>query len=539
VNKSILLVLLLVVLNSLVWITLIPIWHFPDEQAHFGQVAFIAEKGRNPQNDELDLTEEIYTSEQLLGTARDKFGNNKFTFHPEYRIEYTNSLMGKYEASIAALTKLDAKNIFIRLEASRYPPLYYIPASIIYKLFYAQDLFTRVFAVRFWSLLLFLANIYFIYKIGHLILGKNNLLVIALTCLVGFQPMMVFSNVGVNSDALGNFLFTIFLYLSLKIIIGGLKTRQLLFLILITVFCLYTKPQFIVTLPLLVLILLLKFCLFRSPDSPLESPLQDKPFGHIMDAAKHFVIIGGLITFFYLLYRLNIGPFSLISRFINILDFQSLIKFTWEYTLPHTYKEVMPWYWGIYDWLGVTYPRIVHRIINWVVLFSGVGFGVWIIKIIKERAFKEKKVQAIFFLIFSHLIFFLGISFYDWLSWYSQKYPLGVQGRYFFPLISSHMVILLLGWESLFPDKWSLKELGIKILGIFMVMLNFFALHTVARTYYDISTCQNFLWQASQYKPWFFKGAWLVILGFIYFMTIIVFLIEYIRYPYEKKSQRN
>ena len=80
------------ILTLLSWIFIVPIWHFPDAQAHFGQVAFMSQKWRNSEDAEYDLTEEIYLSEQLLGTARDNSGKNRFTFNPEYRIEYTDQL---------------------------------------------------------------------------------------------------------------------------------------------------------------------------------------------------------------------------------------------------------------------------------------------------------------------------------------------------------------------------------------------------------------------------------------------------------------
>ncbi len=34
--------------NALVWIILVPIWQYPDEQAHFSQVQNIAEIGKVP-----------------------------------------------------------------------------------------------------------------------------------------------------------------------------------------------------------------------------------------------------------------------------------------------------------------------------------------------------------------------------------------------------------------------------------------------------------------------------------------------------------
>ncbi len=510
-------------LTGLIWLILVPIWHFPDEQSHFGQVAFIAEKGRNPKGNELDLTEEIYASEKFLGTARDNLGNNRFTFHPEYRIEYTDTLVGKYEASVAALSKTEAKNTFVHQEAARYPELYYIPASIIYKLFYTQDLFTRVSAVRFWSLFLFLINVFITYRIGILLNPKDPLFAQVLTTLVGFQPMMVFSNVGVNSDALGNMLFTLFIFLCLRLIKSGISRRDLFWVLLTCISAIYAKPQFIIVIPILALVLLFII---------LQDTEKKKKLRYL--AVLGFALAGVLMTLYYF----RIGGVVLIDWFIAKFNFASFIKFTLEYTLPHTFSEVFPWYWGIYDWLGVTYPRIVHKIINRIVVLATVGFAYWLYKNIREKRWKQYNLQGVIFLIIVNILYFGAISYYDWLSWYTNHFPLGVQGRYFFPLISSQMVILLLGWQALFPNKWNLKLWGKKILGFLMVILNFYALYTIAKTYYDISSFQNFLQQASQYKPFFLKGINIIILAIIYLMTITIFLIKYIQYSHDNKKQK-
>src|SRR3989338_10863118 len=129
----------------------------------------MAKKGRKPDGwDKYDLTNEILISERLLGTERDKLGNNKFTFHPEYRIEYTDNIIGKYETRISALTNTDAKKIFVQEESSRYPVLYYIPAQIIYNIFYNQDIFIRVFFIRIWSLIVLIGTVFITYKLGKL-----------------------------------------------------------------------------------------------------------------------------------------------------------------------------------------------------------------------------------------------------------------------------------------------------------------------------------------------------------------------------------
>lgn len=508
-------------LNILVWAAVIPIWHFPDEQSHFGQVVFLAETGRNPQGNELDLTEEIYISEVLLGTDRDNSGNNKFTFHPEYRIEYTDSLIGLQEASIAALAKTNAKKTFVKQEASRYPPVYYLPASFIYKLFYPQDLFTRVFSVRAWSMILFIINLYIIYRIGTILFPKDNLVAQAATILVGFQPMMVFSNVGVNSDALGNLLFSAFLLTCLRIITCGLSRKFLFSLIIIMVLAVYTKPQFIVIFPSAAALFLFIF-------------LRDVSIKHKYSLSVLFILL--LLILLYVLYILRIGSFVIIDRILVNFDMPSLMKFSLEYTVPHTIREVLPWYFGIYDWLGVTYSRTIHRIINRVVLVGILGFGYWLIKMIREKRWKEVNFQNVIYLIGVNFLFFLAVSIYDWLSWYTSSYQLGVQGRYFFPVISIHMFILIIGWQSIFPLK--LRRYVLNLLVALIIILNFIGLYTVSKTYYDIYPLATFIKQVSQYKPWFFKGGWFISLSIAYILSVFFLVIKFLTKEFEKKSSK-
>ena len=90
VKKLITILLILVGLKSIVWSLLIPIWHFPDEQAHFGHIANNVEPEYFRATKKADLNEEIAIAEQKLGNFRDEQGNNRFTYHPEYNIEYMN-----------------------------------------------------------------------------------------------------------------------------------------------------------------------------------------------------------------------------------------------------------------------------------------------------------------------------------------------------------------------------------------------------------------------------------------------------------------
>lgn len=501
------LLLFAVFFNALLWMFIVPIWHTPDEQSHFGQVAFMARMGRVALGQENDLTEEIYKSETLLGTQRDKFGNNKFTFHPEYRIEYSSSDVGIYEHYLASLA---GKESFVKSEATRYPPLYYAPAAALYRILSGENLLVRVFSVRLWSLILFVINVYLVIKLGKLIFTSQSVYPYILGILVGYQPMMVFSNVGVTSDTLGNTLFTVFLYLCTAIITRGISLSKLLAVASTISISLYVKPQFIVVIPLLVVVLL--FYLLRY-------------FRH-----TNVLKLGCLVFFItcfliFVLYALRNGPSSMIMHIINNLDLGSLLTFTREYTLSHTIREVLPWYWGVYDWLGVTYPRLVHRVINRILLICLVGFSLWLVRVMRNKILTNRRVLSVWFLMISVIFFYAGIATYDWLLWFVTTYPLAVQGRYLFPTIAAHMVILTIGASTIIPNKFSNRSVLIAVLPFLMIVLNIIALYTVVSTYYDMSSLATLVNQVSQYKPWFSKGPYLIAVFFASIISVVMFVL--------------
>src|SRR3972149_9854375 len=139
---------LALIFKALTWSLLVPLWQTPDEQAHFGHVAYLAEGGELVRHGRFpDMSEEIYTSLAILGTKRDELGNNKFTFHPDYRLDYSQTLNGPREAEIKGLPQSTRTNFVIR-ESAYYPHFYYQASALIYRLIYPADLFVRAFSVR-------------------------------------------------------------------------------------------------------------------------------------------------------------------------------------------------------------------------------------------------------------------------------------------------------------------------------------------------------------------------------------------------------
>lgn len=135
--------------DSFLWIMLTPFFQYPDEQAHFTQVQNIAELGHVPTSGN-DTSAEVAYAEQVMGTQRDEVGNNKYTFHPQYKTTYTGSVFGPQENELSNLPGESRKEL-VKKESTLNPPLYYSLAAVVYKIFQSSDIFTRVYAIRIFS----------------------------------------------------------------------------------------------------------------------------------------------------------------------------------------------------------------------------------------------------------------------------------------------------------------------------------------------------------------------------------------------------
>lgn len=465
---------------SLSWSLFIPLWHFPDEQAHFGHVAYLAEGGQLPMGRSKDLTEEIAVSEQFLGTYRNKYGNTAFTFHPEYRLEYTDNLTGKFEAQINNQPLSTRKN-FTDAESAYYPHFYYRVSGFIYRLFYQQDLFVRVFSLRLFWLFTHLLMVYFAYLIGRIVFVKNKALALNVAILTGFQPMLSFVASGVTNDNLHNLLFTAAIYFCLKLA-QKISRLDLVGLVLSLYLGFLNKPQFWVALGIVVPVLFWRW-------------------------RKYFIFILGVVVWLYWQGKL---PYFDIRGTVLMNPDYSLWQHL-KYTALHTFREVLPWYWGVFRWLSLTLPRWVNQVMMRILLVAGIGL------VIK---FWRRKFEPGFWIIaWSALIYFLALFFWDWQQVRSAGFPFGIQGRYYFPTLVPHMILLIIGLKQIWSGL-------VTLLNYWFIALNWIAFYWVLASYYDASNFKTFIIQASQYKPDFAKGWWLGAVLLAYVITTIIFVLK-------------
>jgi len=331
---------------SLTWSAVIPLWHTPDEQAHFAQAQDFAVFTRRPAGK--STSRDIVESEELLDTFRTN-GENEFTYHPEYNIPYTTCKIGHYEQKIENFPLEYRRELTIN-EASGYPPLYYQFIALVNKTFWSQGLITRVFLSRIATLLLGIIATVVIYQlilchsersrgISEFISEFDALII---TALIMFLPMRMFAASGVTSDALFNFTYPLLFLITFKLIQKP-TLKKLLLLVGAIWINWQIKPQAVLFLPTLVPVTFIV--------------LKNKFPSWLKISSLAFLLAGfaGLLAF--LLEHLQIisiphfgipdvGSFTKFARPISFFGYLKIM-------LPKFYQETLPWFFGIYRWLSL------------------------------------------------------------------------------------------------------------------------------------------------------------------------------------------
>lgn len=523
--KLLKLLLIAAFFNALSWIILIPIWQYPDEQAHFAQVQNLAELGVFPTG-QANTSGEIATSEKIFGTARDGFGNNRYTYHPEFNVDYSDTGEGLFENYIESLDKSSRTNL-VKKEATHNPPLYYFLGSLFYQVFGWGDLFTRVYAVRVMSAILFIATIFVAYKIATLIF-KNKILQIALPTLVAFKPMLVFASTGILPDALTNFLFSLILFFSLKIIKEGLKISTLELIGLTIIFGVLTRQQFLISIPIVSL------------------PIIYQLIKNRQNLAKYVLPIGVTIAAFaalsffipQLFYLRSISAPEIDRPNLVLLFSDNFIEYL-KISFNQTVSQTLPWYWGVYRWLSYTLPPLVYQIINRVLVVAAIGVLIALARpIVKKKLTDFDKI--LYFLIVASFIYYAVIIIWDYYFRLDHIFSFGIQGRYFFPLVVAHLVIILMGLRTIYRmvfkkyAKWAIFATV-----FLMVLFNNVSLFFISASYYSTSSLNSFIIQASQYKPEIFKGNIILFIIIISLTAQIFFTFSFVKFILRENSFGN
>lgn len=480
--------------KQLLWIALIPAFHFPDEQAHFGQVQNVAERKLAGK---AFSSVEIKKAEERLEVARDEFGNNKFTYHPQYNLSYTNTFLGKYEKELNSIPKrLRIEPAMV--EATVYPPLYYQFAAVGYHFFENAGIIDRIFLIRVWQSLLWFLTVY-VYFLAAKILFSTAVERYYFICFLAYMPMFSFVGGGITSDNMMNLLFAAVIYLGMKILSERRNVgKTSLLILMVCVLGYFTKPHFVIALLILGWVLYLRI-LRKHNNLKALSVL-----------TMGFFLSGGIM----LLFLLTKGVF-IIPAVNSVNVFKEAGKMPlWSYfflSLQKMYRETLPWFWGVFRWLSLGLPSWLRKIFNFISIWSILMVFFSLIKYCFEK--KTKELLKLLFLAGSVSIYYLALFFWDYLFFLSHNFSFGMQGRYYFPVLLPIGALIF-------------QFLPKKPFALFMTVANVVVLWWVTKSYYSFSNFQVFLSQASQYKPLIFKGNALLVLIILFMILMFVQIIS-------------
>lgn len=186
-------ILAFVLFKGLFWAIVVPPFQSPDEQTHFAYVQYMAEQHRIPvvQKYQNGTSRELKAYEQAVGLWR-------VVDHPGVTYQLNKPAWSRtlYLGSLAHARQSSGSN-----SASGYPPGYYWPASLFYRLVYSSSIAWRFYFVRFFSVLTSLITVWAAYRVGSVLAPTVRLLPEALALMTALQPMYSQISSSINNDA--------------------------------------------------------------------------------------------------------------------------------------------------------------------------------------------------------------------------------------------------------------------------------------------------------------------------------------------------
>jgi 4-amino-4-deoxy-L-arabinose transferase-like glycosyltransferase len=525
ISPLLLSLIVLVIFKHFVTTLIVPLWEFPDEQAHFAQLADYIETGLILPNvdPKKDLSIEVYESEKIMKTLRDSKNENYYVYRPQNKLPFSTTLTGPEENYLKSLP-IESRKIYIKKEAARYPPLYYLIVGVGYRLTYFQDILIRVFVSRLISFAWHLGTLYFVYLLARDLFGKKTYLPLIFSAIVTFQPMYSFMASGINNDAASNFFGAFILWLSLDIIKHHLSVKKSLILGIAAGLGILSKP---LIFPVILAAVIAIGIEWRQTKRKLNEELK------ILSP----LVIGGLFFggWYFLVPWIKTGSIPYFPEYVANSPLKNMSVVTYlKGQLPHYYKETYVWYWGIFKWLGIILPINLIRISKVVVGISLLG----VVKFYLSKKTIIPKSTFTYVIIYS-LTYFVALTLWDYGMVKSMGFSHGMQGRYFFPTLPAHLLIFLIGLISLVPKK--LETITASAFFAFMLILNISSLVTLLNAYYQTSPLSTLFIQLSQYKPEIYKYPFslIFIAGFLICLFIFCYQLIMISYKSFKKIKLN
>lgn len=473
----------LFVLKGVFFALLLPAFQNPDEQVHYGTIQHWSEpeektweikehkKGEYLINTEdirtSNLPEETRESAAIIGFDEIKFQNqNTQNFENQ---ETENSILENTWQRFVSVKPSMVSGTW---------SWYYLVSSWIERLCSGADIFTRMFAIRVFSVVLGILVVLLAYLTFRKI-NFSNLESLLLASLVAFQPMLTATAAQINIDIALIFSFSLFIFTGVWILNDGISWKKSLLLMLSALLGFFAKgPGIVLVASLIPLLGYPIWIRFGQQMKERINSLNMSPKTLWLSLIFAIIFVGTILW--------GIIPTSYIS---SITHASAVSKFDSPLTSLAAYFDktididAFCWsaisYWGNFGWLDTRIGDAAFNSIWTLEIIGLIGVILYFLPktflnklgMTEVKEFLPEKKYIVFLLLLSLALQF-AIRFYDWRVFdATSKILIGTPGRYFLPNIIAHFALLATGLGFFCRSRMQFQWL-LKTLCVLMVLLS-------------------------------------------------------------------
>jgi len=480
----------------LLWAVITPPWQAPDETAHFTYIQHLVEQREIPRRQNtpypLASVEEVTSRDLTLFRGLTGAGTSQGGTLPYLPITYDYYAARAYQSS--------GTNRWSQAggSATPYPPLYYFFGAIPYAVFRDAPILTRLFAIRCVTAILGALSCVFAYLLAYE-LRRTRRWGWALGLAMALMPMYAFITATVNNDVAMNLCATALIWLIVRAVPREDLSRPLALAVGLTSgMALLTKPAILPVVAIAGIVVYGKLLagLRLSWNQAREAALNFGTYAisllalympWLLFRARHYGDIGFAAVPVRVLTRfLTETPVAASSAHLSVgLPPFAVSDFSlWDYL---SYEKGLGWryfhdlffrtFWGDFGWLDAPLADRFYLPLIAVYALAGVG----LLSQIFRQPTRRPILLVLLGIVAAQTIFlFIGVDWFE--GFVVRGKGLGLQGRYFFPVLAPLLFLLLSGWDYL----WGSRPAGLRIALAGMLALQLIALATMLTRYYGV-----------------------------------------------------
>lgn len=470
-----------VFVTSTAWALLMPPFLAPDENSHFGYAQTLAESFELPGKANRDL----FSTEQEL--AHDRSNSEQTAAVLQTKPEWSKLAFTRWRQEEAQLTDSDRTDGGGPNPASSNPPLYYLYEAPAYRAASGGNIFDRLYLMRLWSALLVLVTASAAWLLAGELFQRKRPLQLVAAAVAGLQPMVTFLSASVTPDGLLFALWSVALWLGVRILKRGLSFVDGTALFAVVGLAIATKATSYALLPAALLVLAVGAFRLRGTGNRRIALIASTALVALA------LPVGGWLATAAALDRPAVNTVGTapghraptITNF-NVREFGS---YMWQFYLPKLpfqkrfggmpeYPVYTVWLktgWAAFGWLEVRFPDAVYVLLAAFTLAALIGAGLFAVR---RRA--EIDVAVVAFLGLVVLGLLAGLHWTEFRTQVGGGGPFN-QGRYLLTLIALGGVAVAAAL-ALLPARLRAVGVGVVLGGLFT--LQAFSLAIVLGRFY-------------------------------------------------------